>query len=79
MTRLEQRGAVAFTCMEIAVPADHRLGISVLANHPDRDPLARPECSGSSGFTRLVVPSKRLDRNPDAIPGGDDGGGEGTP
>ena len=23
MTRLEQRGAVAFTCMEIAVPAEH--------------------------------------------------------
>jgi hypothetical protein len=25
------------------------------------------------------VPSKRLDRKPDAIPGGSEGGGEGTP
>ena len=53
------------------------MGLSVLADHADA--LARPGCSGSSAFARFVVPSKRLGRNPDAIPSGDDGGGEGAP
>jgi hypothetical protein len=66
--------------MEIAVPADHHLGISVLVNHPDRETrLPGRDAQDRPGLLASSLPSKRLDRKPDAIPGGDDGGGEGTP